>query len=104
MEDLSFLTNGKPEPVPLMVYKFAQELRKYKCPLANMTVEVDDKAREITIRLSGIMDDQLFQTKQVYEFGYITCCENTKMVDMAYHIALDMYIDCVRSCLRQSRR
>lgn len=92
------------DPIPLSVHLFVKELRKYKCPLAIMTVSIDECEQKINIVLTGNALGKSFEARHEYQFRLITEWSKSKAVDMAYYTACNVYIECVKGCLKASRK
>ena len=101
MDDLTFLTEGKPVPAPFIARRFAQEVGKYHCPLASISVEINEETQSVDIRLYGIMDGEVFESMNPVTFRNISVWNPG---EMAYRIVFDMYIAYVEHCLVKSRK
>ena len=92
------------DPIPIKVHLFVKEIRKYSCPLAVMSVSLDEDAKLVRIILTGNASGKSFESRAEYPFFFIDSWPYTKALDMAYTIALDLYIKCVKGCLIASRK
>ena len=94
------------ETISLSIHLFVKEVRKYKCPLAKMQVNLLDD--DIEIRLVGIdlngKKPDIFQGIRKIPFCEITEWPTTKIVDQAYYMVLDMFHECLEFILKESRK